>query len=137
MIFLLRRIGTGPSRCVGGFKSRPAKTVLRTWLRKLRVAPNQMIVQISTKCRGSFNPNSDSRNLPFLLRQGYDGQVGPKPVLQIDSKHLFGVKLRHLAKNENYSSLDGRIGRACHDRLFQILGVALYFQSTTPIRLQV
>jgi hypothetical protein len=53
----------------------------------------QVIVQISTKYRGSFNPNSDSRNLP----------LGPKPVLQ----HLFGVKPRHQAKNRTVCRLMG------------------------------
>jgi hypothetical protein len=38
----------------------------------------QVIVQISTKYRGSFNPNSDARNLPF----------GPKPVIRITSSGL-------------------------------------------------
>jgi hypothetical protein len=33
----------------------------------------QVVVQISTKYRGSFNPNSDFRNLPYR----------PKPVLRI------------------------------------------------------
>ena len=49
----------------GGSDQDQPKTVLRTRLRKIRVAPNQVIVQISTKYRGSFNPNSDFRNLPF------------------------------------------------------------------------
>jgi hypothetical protein len=35
----------------------------------------QVIAQIATKYRGSFNPNSDSRNLPF----------GPKPVIRSTS----------------------------------------------------
>ena len=40
----------------------------------------QVIVQIGTKYRGSFNPNFDSRNLPF----------GSKPVSWID----FGSRAR-------------------------------------------
>jgi hypothetical protein len=38
----------------------------------------QVIVQIGSKYRGSLNPNSDSRNLPF----------GPKPVLPRTSSGL-------------------------------------------------
>jgi hypothetical protein len=29
--------------------------------------------------------------LPFLLRQGYGGQVGPKPALQRLLERLFGI----------------------------------------------
>ncbi|MFY9987401.1 MAG: hypothetical protein WAK31_21765 [Chthoniobacterales bacterium] len=43
-----------------------------------RACQYQVVVRIANKYRGSFNPNSDSRNLPF----------GPKPVIRSTSSGL-------------------------------------------------
>jgi hypothetical protein len=54
--------------------------------------------------------------LPFLLRQGYGGQVGPKPALRRLLERLFGVQPRYCAKEQICSSAQQKLGRARRGR---------------------